>query len=298
MKQLAHVTRNMQAWTFFLIGMLACPAGAVADDIRIPDKLIQREAQVRETDLLISAKPLIQRIGKGERILLIDVRPESDFKALHIAGAVHVPLHFVKTKPYLKDSPVVLVAQGLADRRLVPVCRELRKKGIDAQFLDGGMNAWRHAHGPMVGDRVRQMEYDRISAADFFREKNYADRIVCDISAIRSPAAEQLMPYALHLPLSGDSVNLDKIRKYKTETLLVVSEDGRGYADAGHHLLRAGFERVFFLESGVNAYRTYLEGLAQSWQPRGQRMLRISACKECGENSLNSVTPGKSIGEE
>ncbi|GAB6907708.1 hypothetical protein DESC_10072 [Desulfosarcina cetonica] len=281
-----------------LFCMLYLPAVAVAADGSIPEELIRRTEQVREADLLVAAKSLLDRTTKGDHVLVIDVRRAADFEALHMAGAINVPLHFVKTKPYLKSSPVVLVDHGLAYHRLAPVCRELKNRGVDARLLDGGMNAWRRLGGPMVGDLVRQMNYDRISAADFFQEKNYAHRIVCDISAIRSPAAEQLMPYALHLPLSGDLVNLDKIRKYKTETLLVVSEDGNGYADAGHLLTRAGFECVFFLDGGVNAYRTYLEGLARSWQPRSQRMLRFSPCKECGENSSNSDIHGKSSREE
>lgn len=280
-----NVYRSIIAALLFC--MLYLPAVAVAADGSIPEELIRRTEQVQEADLVIAAKLLLDRTAKGERVLVIDVRGTADFEALHMAGAINVPLHFVKTKPYLKPSSVVLVDQGLAYHRLAPVCRELKNMGIDARLLDGGMNAWRRLGGPMVGDLVRQIDYGRISAADFFQEKNYAHRIVCDISATRSPESVHLMPYALHLPLPGDSANLEKIRKYKTETLLVVSEDVRGYADVGHLLAHAGFDRVFFLEGGVNAYQTYLLGLARSWQPRSQRMLRFSPCKTCGEKGTS-----------
>ncbi|BBO91772.1 rhodanese-like domain-containing protein [Desulfosarcina ovata] len=276
--------RTAGVWAAMLLGTLLWMPSASAVAEKVPDDLIQRTEQVRDAGLVVSAKPLMKRIERKEKLLLIDVRRAADFRALHIAGAIHVPLHFIKTKPYLKSSPVVLVEQGLAYHRLAPVCRELRTIGVDARLLDGGMNAWCHAGGPIVGEAVRQMEYNRISAADFFQEKNYARRIVCDVSAIRLAASLELIPYAVHFPMNGDRTVMAQIRKVRSEVILVVSENGDGYADAGHALSRAGFEKIYYLSGGLMAYREYLEGLANSWQPRSNRMQRFSPCKTCGEN--------------
>jgi rhodanese-related sulfurtransferase len=265
-----------------LAGVLICLLSpAVAGAGRIPGDLIQRTEQVRDAGLVVSAKPLMKRIERKEKLLLIDVRRAADFKALHIAGAIHVPLHFVKTKPYLKSSPVVLVERGLADHRLAPVCRELRTMGVDARLLDGGMNAWCHAGGPIVGDVVRQMAYNRISAADFFHEKDYARRIVCDVSAGLSEASRQLMPYAVHLPLTDNPALGAQIKSNAPDAILVVSEDGSGYAHADKVLARAGIHRVFYLDGGVNSYRRYLEGVAQSWRSRSERVVTHNQCAKC-----------------
>ena len=183
----------------FLLSITSADAG------QIPAELIQRNAPVQAAGLAVSAKSLIPKIQNGGKVLLIDIRSAPDYAALHIPGAMNIPLHFIKTKPYLKSAPIVLVDQGLSLHRLAPACRELRKQGFDARILDGGMNSWSKSGGPMVGEPVRQMAYSRITPADFFLEKNDTRRIVCDVSAMRSPASMQLMTYAMHLPLTGST---------------------------------------------------------------------------------------------
>jgi len=263
-----------------------------ADAGQIPAELIRRNARVQAAELVVSAQSLIPRVQNGEKITLIDVRNTSEYKALHIPGALNIPLHFVKTKAFLKSSPMVLVDQGLSFHRLSSACRELRKNGFDARILDGGMNAWRSRKGPMVGESVRQMEYCRISPADFFIEKDDTKHIVCDVSATRSPASVQLMPYAVHLPLGGSPdrrvAALEKFRRAHARngnaTLLVVNENGAGYRSLSGALDRAGFNNVFYLDGGVNAYGKYLEGLSLSWRPQKERMVTQARCGECPEN--------------
>ena len=262
----------------------------------IPAELIQKNVRVQEADLVLSAQSLIKRVRNGEKITLIDVRQPSEFEPLHIPGAMNIPLHFIKNKSYLKNAPMVLVDQGLSLHRLSPVCRHLRSKGFSVWILDGGMNAWGSYNGPMQGEPVRQMAYYGISSADFFQEKDYAKRIVCDVSATRSPAAQQLMPYAVHLPLTDNPKNwAAQLEKFKTTharngavAILVVNENGQGYPNIRSAFDRAGFKGVFYLNGGLSAYKGYLEDLSLSWQPRQKRMVTLNQCNRCAESEAQT----------
>jgi rhodanese-related sulfurtransferase len=286
---IAGLKRHRYLAAFF--GLLLIFLITRADAGQIPAELIQRNATVQTADLVVSAESLIPKAQNGTRLLIIDIRSAPDYAALHIPGAMNIPLHFIKTKPHFKSAPMVLVDQGLSSQRLSPACRELRTLGFDARILDGGMHAWSNCGGPMVGDPVRQMAYDRISPADFFLEKNDPGHIVCDVSATRSPASVQLMPFAVHLPLAGspDSqrIRLEKFKaaraRHGAAALLVVNANGEGYPNFRSAFARAGLKNAFYLDGGIETYGEYLEGLAQSWRPRSERVVVHNPCGGCGE---------------
>jgi len=89
-------------------------------------------------------------VSDGARVL--DVREPDEWEAGHIAGAVHIPLGDVPAR----------VGEIAGDDDLVVVCRSggrsaravawLRRSGIDAINLDGGMGAWVAAGRPMVSE--------------------------------------------------------------------------------------------------------------------------------------------------
>lgn len=95
------------------------------------------------------------RLERGEAVLL-DVREQKEWDAGHAPGAVHVPLGQLAAR--LSELP--------QDRPLVAVCRSggrsstavkaLRQAGVEAENLDGGMQAWQRAGLPLepAGSRV------------------------------------------------------------------------------------------------------------------------------------------------
>jgi len=98
----------------------------------------------------LSAEELAQRLERGE-VVVLDVRPEAEFRAGHIAGARSAPL------PELEA-----VAVGLPRRKEVvaycrgPYCvyaddavRLLRSRGIRARRLDVGYPEWQRAGLPV-----------------------------------------------------------------------------------------------------------------------------------------------------
>jgi rhodanese-related sulfurtransferase/DNA-binding HxlR family transcriptional regulator len=99
---------------------------------------------------VLSAPELNKRLEQG-KVVLLDVRPEREFQAGHIAGAVSAPLEELES-----------VATSLPKRREVvaycrgPYCvyadeavRLLRARGLRARRLDVGFPEWRRAGFPV-----------------------------------------------------------------------------------------------------------------------------------------------------
>jgi rhodanese-related sulfurtransferase len=98
----------------------------------------------------LSANELAERLERGD-VIVLDVRPEAEFRAGHIAGSRSAPL------PALAG-----IAGGLPKRREVvaycrgPYCvyaddavRLLRARGLEARRLDVGYPEWRRAGLPV-----------------------------------------------------------------------------------------------------------------------------------------------------
>jgi rhodanese-related sulfurtransferase len=94
----------------------------------------------------LSARELEERLDRGE-VVVLDVRPESEYRAGHIPGAVSAPLSALES-----------VAKSLPRRReLVAYCRGpycvyaddavrlLLRRGLKARRLDVGFPEWRRA---------------------------------------------------------------------------------------------------------------------------------------------------------
>ena len=84
---------------------------------------------------------------------VLDLRPESDFKAGHLPGSKHMLAERIaagvdKLKLDRKN-PVILVCQsGISARKVVP---ELKKLGFsEVAVLDGGVQGWQAAALPLV----------------------------------------------------------------------------------------------------------------------------------------------------
>jgi rhodanese-related sulfurtransferase len=114
------------------------------------DVLAEEYLGVREGVDQLSASELEARLERGD-VVLLDVRPESEYSAGHIAGALSAPL-----------SALPSIASTLPRRREViaycrgPYCvyaddavRLLRERGLKARRLDVGFPEWRRAERPI-----------------------------------------------------------------------------------------------------------------------------------------------------
>jgi rhodanese-related sulfurtransferase/DNA-binding HxlR family transcriptional regulator len=98
----------------------------------------------------ISPEQLEERLTRGD-VVLLDVRPEREYEAGHIPGAVSAPLvdleHLVASLPRRKD--VVAYCRGPYCVYADEAVRLLRGRGLRARRLDVGFPEWRRAGLPV-----------------------------------------------------------------------------------------------------------------------------------------------------
>ncbi len=85
-------------------------------------------------------------------VVVLDVREDDEWRAGHIAGAVHIPLAQVPQRgsDLPTDQQVLVVCK--AGGRSAKATAVLLSQGYDAVNLAGGMLAWQQAQRPMVSD--------------------------------------------------------------------------------------------------------------------------------------------------
>jgi rhodanese-related sulfurtransferase/DNA-binding MarR family transcriptional regulator len=99
----------------------------------------------------ISRDELAARLRRGDLIVL-DVRPEPEFRAGHIAGARSVPVSELRRnlRALPKDVEVVAYCRGPYCVYADDAVRELNRRGYRAQRLEDGFPEWKHAGLPVA----------------------------------------------------------------------------------------------------------------------------------------------------
>ncbi|MDQ3484672.1 MAG: metalloregulator ArsR/SmtB family transcription factor [Actinomycetota bacterium] len=102
----------------------------------------------------ISRDELAARLRSGD-VVVLDVRPPSEFRAGHIAGARSVPIGELRRnlRALPKDAEVVAYCRGPYCVYADDAVRELIRRGYRAQRLEDGYPEWKQAGLPLaVGD--------------------------------------------------------------------------------------------------------------------------------------------------
>jgi rhodanese-related sulfurtransferase len=101
---------------------------------------------------MLSVEALRKQLEGGDRVLLLDVQPATDFDGQwgHIPGARSIPLEDLPARlvELQHDRPVRLVCR--TDRRSAQAGSILAKAGFaDVRVIQGGMTAWRDRGWPV-----------------------------------------------------------------------------------------------------------------------------------------------------
>ncbi len=95
----------------------------------------------------ISREELLERLRRGDVVLLVDVRPAEEFAAGHIEGARSIPLEELERR--LAELPagdeVIAYCRGPFCAYAHEAVRTLRDAGHPARRLEGGWPEWRLA---------------------------------------------------------------------------------------------------------------------------------------------------------
>jgi|SRR5687767_6288054 len=99
----------------------------------------------------VSRKELATRLRRGD-VVVIDVRPEAEFRAGHVTGARSVPPANLRKalRSLPKDVEVVAYCRGPYCVYADDAVRELRRRGYEARRLEDGFPEWKEAGLPVA----------------------------------------------------------------------------------------------------------------------------------------------------
>lgn len=109
----------------------------------------ESKKHVRETN----ADEVKAKLDRGEKLILIDVREESEFAKDHLPGAIHLSRGVIerdieKNAPDI-NAPLVLYCGG--GNRSALAAESLQKMGYtNVLSMDGGIRAWREKGFPLA----------------------------------------------------------------------------------------------------------------------------------------------------
>lgn len=91
----------------------------------------------------ISREALARRVREGD-VVVLDVRPEAEFRAGHIAGAISLPVDQIgrRLRTLPRDRDVVAYCRGPFCVYADDAVRTLRRRGYRAARLDDGYPEW------------------------------------------------------------------------------------------------------------------------------------------------------------
>jgi rhodanese-related sulfurtransferase len=108
----------------------------------------EAKSRIRQADV----REIKRRLDAGDKLVLVDVREESEWAAGHVPGAVHIGRGILErdvegTYPE-KDSPLVLYCGG--GFRSALAADSLQKMGYtDVISMDGGWRGWLESSFPV-----------------------------------------------------------------------------------------------------------------------------------------------------
>lgn len=119
------------------------------------EKLVGAYLGDRDGIEVVDRDELNRRLERGE-VLVLDVRPEAEYAAGHIAGARSLPITELRRRlrSLPKDVEIVAYCRGPYCVYADDAVRELKRKAFAARRLVDGFPEWKHADLPVaVGKR-------------------------------------------------------------------------------------------------------------------------------------------------
>lgn len=270
-----------------IIGNKMSPKENIA--LNFPPDFTTRKLRQVSQDGRKTVEDIEKAIAAKENIMLVDVRTVMDFEKLRIPGSMNIPLYLIKTKPFLKNQTVILVNEGYAYTELESERTRLKKLGFDKVFiLEGGLNAWSKSQQTLDGDPFEIEKTSEVPPKVFFLERHWDNWTFVDVSAPGFKNGESLIPEAIRIPFSGNTDNfmallrdtLDQSQHNAGSPVLFFDQNGEQYAALKHLVKKNDVKMVFFLESGLEGYNSFLNKQALLRQPIKMKS-GVEACKSC-----------------
>ena len=121
------------------------------------DAILRRFREARETLEPVEKDTLLDRIRSGE-VILLDVRPEEEYRAAHLPFAISAPLSDLDSVlgKLRRRKPIVAYCRGPYCVLAKEAVKILRAKGFRAVRLEDGVPEWRAQGLPVVVGEASQ----------------------------------------------------------------------------------------------------------------------------------------------
>ena len=99
----------------------------------------------------ISRGELTKRLGSGQPLVVVDVRPAEEYRAGHVPGALSIPLPELEGRLHElpRDREIVAYCRGPYCAFAPEAVRRLRRHGLRARSLEDGLPEWVAAGNPV-----------------------------------------------------------------------------------------------------------------------------------------------------
>ena len=114
------------------------------------ERIVRENFDRRDGFTPVKRDELVRMLKKGEA-MVIDVRPESEFRAGHIAGAVNIPIDTLpqRLKTLSPEQEIVAYCRGPYCLFAIEAIEQLRKQGLRARRLEDGFPEWKAERLPV-----------------------------------------------------------------------------------------------------------------------------------------------------
>lgn len=123
-----------------LLGSLRDVAERRLSDV---DRLVNDYLKVKDSLEPVPANQLLERVRDG-LVTVLDVRPQEEYSAGHLPGAINIPLEELEKHldEFDPSKEVVAYCRGPHCVLAFDAVSRLRQKGVKAKRLDGGLPEW------------------------------------------------------------------------------------------------------------------------------------------------------------
>ena len=139
-----------------VIGLLGALSRVTQRNVGAVEKVLNSYFRERDSLEPISRKELLRRMRDG-LVTVIDTRPQQEFAAGHLPGAISLPLSELKRRlrELPQDQEIVAYCRGPYCLLSYEAVAELRKRGFKAFRLEDGYPEWKAAGLPVEDPAAR-----------------------------------------------------------------------------------------------------------------------------------------------
>ena len=131
--------------------LMSCMRYVAERQVAEVERIVRESFDSRDGLTPVKRGELLRLVKKGEA-MVIDVRPEAEFAAGHIPGALNVPIEALpkRLKTLPKDQEIVAYCRGPYCMFALDAVTALRKKGYRARRLEEGFPEWKAEDLPVA----------------------------------------------------------------------------------------------------------------------------------------------------